>query len=66
MNNTRFSWDSVSKITEPHTSEPLKINLLLQYPDSEECKMNVAQILRDIGPEYDSLDFLNSLVPGVH
>ena len=45
MNNTRFSWDSVSKITEPHTSEPLKINLLLQYPDSEECKMNVAQIL---------------------
>ena len=29
-------------------------NLLLQYPDSEECKMNVAQILRDIGPEYDS------------
>ena len=66
MNNTRFSWDSVSKITEPHTSEPLKINLLLQYPDSEECKMNVAQILRDIGPEYDSLDFLNSLVSGVH
>ena len=45
MNNTRFSWDSVSKITEPHTSEPLKINLLLQYPDSEECKMNLAQIL---------------------
>ena len=54
MNKTRFSWDSVSKITEPHTSEPLNINLLLQYPDSEVCKMNVAQILRDIGPEYDS------------